>query len=426
MKIPHNYKPRDYQLEFLKSNKRFKVAVIHRRGGKSMTALNEQIIDCLTKKGIYYYFLPTYRQAKQVVWDELIKTHIPDEVIQKRNESELTIYYKNGSIQRFAGSEDVNKHRGINPIGVVFDEYAEMKEELWTAVIQPILRENNGRATFIFTPRGKNFAWKLFQQAKDNHQWFTMLRTVKDTQAISQEELQEARVIMPDDLYNQEFNCSFIDDAGSFFKRVQENIYQNTDHQEIESKNFQIGVDLAKFRDWTVLTPFCLNTFYVYPQERFNQIDYNLQKAKIEAFHHKYNKAKVIIDSTGVGSPVFDDLSQKIPNIDPFNFTSKSRDQLLRNLQILLAQDKIKIPNDEGLITELESMRYVLTVQGRTKIEVPDGLTDDRIMSLGLAVWGVTGPQPLDNQKVYQSAQDEYIGYLKGQGQGWKPDFIIK
>jgi hypothetical protein len=65
---------------------------------------------------------------------------------------------------------------------------------------------------------------------------------------------------------------------------------------------------------------------------------------------------------------------------------------MLNNLIVLLENGKIRIPNDEGLITELESMKYVLKDSGRIKMEVPRGMTDDRIFSLALAVYGVTTP----------------------------------
>jgi phage terminase large subunit len=173
--IPYNFQPRPYQLPFLKSSNRFRIAIWHRRSGKSKTALNDQIARLHLKPGIYYYVLPTYKQAKAVIWDALIKEHVPFELVEKINESELAIYWKNGSIQRFVGCEDPQKHRGINPIDVVFDEFSEMREEIWTEIIQPVLRENGGRATFIFTFRGRNHAWRLYQQAKDNPQWFVQV-----------------------------------------------------------------------------------------------------------------------------------------------------------------------------------------------------------------------------------------------------------
>lgn len=342
--------------------------------------------------------LPTYRQAKQVIWDDLIKEHLPEEIVFKKNDSELAIYYKNGSIQRFVGSEDPDKHRGVGVIDVVFDEYAEQKETIWTAIFQPILQENGGTATFIFTPKGKNHAWKLLNLARDSKDWFVQQLGVKDTDIFSEEALQEIRRTTPQALYQQEYEISFVDNAGQYFRRIRDNVYEPKD--ETTKGDFQIGVDLAKYQDWTVITPFNLNNFKVYPQDRFNQIDWNLQRARVQVAYMKFTDGEkaVCIDATGVGDPVVEDLKKviNIPEV-PFNyafkFTSQSRPEALKHLAILLEQDKIKIPNDEGLITELEAFRYELVESGTLKIKVPDGMTDDRVMSLALAVYGQSEKQ---------------------------------
>lgn len=391
--IPHNYQPRDYQLEALKSPARFKIMVWHRRGGKSKTVLNEQIAKTQIKKGIYYYFLPTYKQAKQVIWDSLIKDHIPMEIVEKKNDSELAIYYKNGSIQRFVGCEDIDKHRGINPIDVVFDEYSEMSEEIWTAIVQPVLRENKGSATFIFTPKGKNHAWKLVQMAKDNPDWFVSIKGIYDTYALDEDEIEKAKKETPEALFRQEYQCSFEEGAGQFFRGIKECLW-DIDGTPVEGNRYQIGVDLAKYQDWTVITPFCLNTFEVLPQDRFNQVDWNLQKSRIQTACYKYYRGEIEIDGTGVGDPIVEDLKKMgLPIRDNgFKFTETSRTQLLNNLAILIEQRKIKLPRDEGLISELESFRYILGEKGKVKIACPEGLHDDRVMSLALAVWGQADP----------------------------------
>ncbi len=397
LEIPHNFKPRPYQIQLLEAPQRFKVAVLHRRAGKSKTALNQQISRALYKKGIYYYFLPKYKQAKSVIWDALIKEHVPRELVDKTNDSELAVYYKNGSIQRFVGCEDPDAHRGINPIDVVFDEYSEMSEEIWTAIVQPILRENGGTATFIFTPKGKNHSWRLIQTAKDNPlEWFVEVRNVLDTGVFTEEELAEIRRNTPQALYEQEYLCQFLEGAGQFFRRISKNLYPKDLALGPEGE-FQLGVDLAKYQDWTVLTPFNLNTFIAYPQDRFNQVDWNLQKAKIEATARRHNDALIWPDATGVGDPVVEDLKARGlriggENQEGFKFTEVSRQNLLNNLALLLEQDKIKIPDDEGLIAELEAFRYELTDKGKIKVTVPDGMTDDRVMSLALAVHGVREP----------------------------------
>ena len=152
---------------------------------------------------------------------------------------------------------------------------------------------------------------------------------------------------------------------------------------------YQLGLDLAKTQDYTVITPFDLTTFHALKQDRFNQIDYNLQKARVENAYLRCGKGLINMDSTGVGEPIYDDLWNRGIRVNPYKFTEQSRRDLLVNLQLLLEQGKIKIPNDEKLIAELQSFRYTLTDKGRTRIEVPEGLHDDMVFSLALAVWQI-------------------------------------
>lgn len=416
--LPKNFIARPYQSELLQDQRRFKVAVFHRRGGKTKTVLNQQIIRTQlkyskslekwlspndprlteaerTNVNVFYYFLPTYKQAKGVIWDQLVKEHVPMELVDKMNESELAIYYKNGSIQRFAGCDDIDKHRGINPIDVVLDEFSEENPELWTAIIQPVLRENHGTATFIFTPKGHNHSWEIYEYGKQHpEQWFVSLKTVDDTNGLSKKEIEEAKMATPEALFQQEYYCSFLEDAGAFFRGVKECLYEADD--DVNPKHFYtLGVDLAKYNDWTVLTPFDLYSFKAKRQERFNQVDWNFQKMLVEAKARKYNNAQLKIDRTGVGDPVVEDLIRVGLNIGDDGaivFTSKTRREMLDNLAILLQQKKIKIPNDPELVAELEAFQYSLNSKGKIEVKSRKGLHDDRVMSLALAVYGIDAP----------------------------------
>ncbi len=354
----------------------------------------------LEKVGTYFYFLPSYTQAKKVIWDNIdnngfrMLDHVPRELIKNKNASELKIELQNGSvIQLIAADEFAKTGVGTNPIGVVFSEFSITNPDSWKYVA-PILAANDGWAVFNFTPRGTNHAWELLQRAKDNSKWFWEILTNDDTQVLTGELLEEERKNNPQDFFEQEWFCKFTEGASQFFKRVKQNTY-DTNRELTERGDFQIGIDLAKYQDWTVLTPFNLNHFVAYPQERFNQMDWTLQKAKIEAMYRRFGEARLKLDSTGLGDPIVDDLRSRgirIEDDDAFKFTETSRMNLLNNLAILLEQDKIKIPADEGLIGELESFRYELTDRGRTKITVPQGMPDDRVMSLALSVWGVGEP----------------------------------
>lgn len=405
--IPYKYTPRSYQLPLLQAlDKGITRAVIvwHRRAGKDKTCFNYLIKRAFERVGTYFYFLPSYTQAKKVIWDNIDNSgfkmldHIPKEVIKKKNDTELKIELVNGSIiQLIAADEFKDSGVGTNPIGVVFSEYSITSPEAWKFV-SPILAANGGWAVFNFTPRGKNHAWVLLQQAEQNEKWFTQILTVDDTKTLSDEVLNEEKRTNPEAFFKQEYYCSFTDGAGQFFRRIRENLYDRNEAQP-EYGDFQLGVDLAKYQDYTVITPFNMNTFRAYPQDRFNQVDWNLQKARIEATALRFGRARVKIDATGVGDPIVEDLRARGLNIsddDAIKFTEITRMNLLNHLAMLLEQDKIQIPDDEGLIQELESFQYSLSDLGKIKVGAPQSMHDDRVMSLALSVWGATNPIPID------------------------------
>lgn len=184
-------------------------------------------------------------------------------------------------------------------------------------------------------------------------------------------------------------NCDFTENASAVFKDVHKRTYPVEDWVEDPAHMYQLGVDLAKMNDFTVITPFDYTTFKVGPQDSFNQIDYTLQKTKIEAAFLRYGRGKVVVDNTGVGVPIVDDLLHKGINVHPFTFTQNSRNDLLTNLQILLEQDKIKIPDDPELIEQLEAAVWEVLPSGKSKVVVPEPMHDDRMISLALAVWDI-------------------------------------
>lgn len=410
IQLPHNFVPRNYQLKLLEAmDDGIKRAVVVwcRRSGKDKTCFNFMVKKAFERVGTYYYFLPSYTQAKKVIWDNIdndgfkMLDHIPKEIIKNTNATELKIELINGSIIQLISADEFKVSGvGSNPIGVVFSEFSITKPDSWDYV-RPILASNKGWAIFNFTPRGRNHGWKILQQAKENN-WFNETLTVNDTHAIDAETLAQEKKEMPGDLFEQEYYCKFIDGASAVFKNIEQNLWHGViDSNSISRKKFFLGVDLAKKQDFTVLTPFDLTTFKVGRQERFNQIDYNLQKAKIEAAYYKWNKAHVRIDSTGLGEPIYDDLVHQKINIEPYHFTEESRRDLLTNLQLKLEQGIIKIPNDEILINELNSFEYQLTPSHKVKMSVPEGMHDDTVMSLALSVWG------MPHQTLKETGQEE-------------------
>ena len=233
--VPHKFSPRPYQMGLLSAmDSGCKRAVVcwHRRAGKDKTCFNIMIKKSLERVGTYFYFLPSYKQAKKVIWDNIdndgfrMLEHIPKEIIKASNATELKVELVNGSvIQLIAADEFKESGVGTNPIGCVFSEYSISSPDVWKYARQ-ILAANDGWAIFNFTPRGKNHAWDILQTAKENDKWFWQVLTVDDTKTLSASILEEERKETPESLFVQEYFCEFLDGAGQFFKRIKNNLFR--------------------------------------------------------------------------------------------------------------------------------------------------------------------------------------------------------
>src|SRR6185312_7260327 len=67
---------------------------------------------------------------------------------------------------------------------------------------------NGGWEMYVFTPRGKNHGYDLYQDAKRNPKWFEQLLTVEDT-GVKIDVEEERRSVMDEDMIRQEYYCSF-------------------------------------------------------------------------------------------------------------------------------------------------------------------------------------------------------------------------
>lgn len=398
IKLPHEFTPRAYQLplfQAMDSGIKRAVLVWHRRAGKDKACWNYMIKCAFNRIGTYFYFLPEYAQAKKVIWDNIdndgfrMLDHIPNSLISSTNATDLKITLINGSIIQLIGADNFSKSGvGTNPIGIVMSEYSINLPEVW-GFIRPILAVNGGWAIFNFTPRGQNHAYTLYEMAKDNPDWYTQLLTIDDTKILIKEDIEkEINEGMSQALADQEFYCKFIESATSYFKNIKDICtLEPGPHNPMHL--FQMGVDLAKYQDYTVISVIDLNTFEQVYLERFNQIDWPMQKAKIEAVYYRFNRPVGFIDATGVGDPIVDDLVKKGVRLEPYRFTEQSRKDLLANLQVKLEQAIVRLLNNEILKDELSYFQYEISDRGKLRVKVPDNLHDDTVFSTALSIWNL-------------------------------------
>lgn len=239
IRLPNNWNPRTYQLPLwkaLESGCKRAVAVWHRRSGKDDVALHWTATQVVQKPATYWHLLPQSNQARKAIWDAVdphtgvrrIDWAFPHEIRESTREQDMLIRFKNGSTWQVVGSDNYNALVGSPPFGVVYSEYMLSDPNAWS-FIRPIMRENGGWALFNGTPRGRNHFHALYELGLVEPGWYSERLTVKDTGAMSDQELDKERREIArergddeaDNIINQEYFCSW--DAaipGSYYGRI--------------------------------------------------------------------------------------------------------------------------------------------------------------------------------------------------------------
>jgi hypothetical protein len=219
------YTPRMQFVPFHERKERFACLVCHRRAGKTVACIHDlqrAALSCDRERPRFAYLSPYLKQSKQVAWDYLKDAATP---LVKHgatfNESELRVDYPNGAQVRLYGADNMHAMRGVYLDGIVLDEHSDNDPRIWPEVIRPALADRKGWAVFIGTPRGRNSFYELYERAKLDPSWFTMMLKASETHLLDDEELRLARDDLSEDVYLQEFECSFdAGQPGSYYNKL--------------------------------------------------------------------------------------------------------------------------------------------------------------------------------------------------------------
>ena len=238
--IPHGgWRPRAHQesLWHYLDNERGKraMAVWHRRAGKDEICLHHAAVSMVTRVGNYWHCLPEYNQARKAIWTAVnphsgrrrIDEVFPDVIRDNTNDHEMFIRFKNGSTWQLIGSDRYDATVGAGVAGITYSEWALANPSAW-AYHRPMVEENNGWATFITTPRGRNHAHDMFKHAGRTAGWFCERLTAIETGTLSATQLEEALneycALYGEDIGHAQFQQEYLCDwhaaiLGAFYAR---------------------------------------------------------------------------------------------------------------------------------------------------------------------------------------------------------------
>lgn len=426
--IDLDFRPRPWQADSLRRRKRFNVEVVHRRGGKTVVKIMRLIdaaLRCDKPLPRYGYVAPLLKQAKAIAWDYLKQRvrPIPGVVV---NESELYVELPNGARIRVFGADNPDALRGLYFDGVVLDEVADMKPEVWTAIILPAVLDRGGWADFIGTPKGINLLSELYYKALKDPDWFAALRTVYDTNALSPEEIELAKSSMPESQFRQEFLCDFT--AGSANALISVELAEEASRRHYRPEQYEfapkvIGVDVARQGDDRSVI-FRRQGLVSFEPKILRLPDSMAIAASVAEQIRSWEPDAVFVDGTGgYGAGVIDRLRQLGFEVIEVQFGGRALDQRFQNKRVEMywgVAEWLKAGGSIPVMPELkvelcaptydhDNARGVMRLESKDSIKDRMGWSPDLADALALTFAFPVAPKSMASQK----ANNDYDPYAR-------------
>jgi hypothetical protein len=265
--------------------------VAGRRWGKTHLAIRELAKACRFPDRRAFYVAPTYRQAKQIVWDTL-KYRLQDlGWVSRVNESDLTIRLINGSTISLRGADNPDSLRGVGLDFVVMDEFAMIDEKAWTEVLRPTLSDKQGSAMFISTPMGQsNWAFDLYQRTTQDSNWASFQYTTLQGGNVPVEEIEQARRDLDERTFRQEYEATFETAGNRVYYAFDRAVNVRAAPEGLEHTVIYTGWDFNIDPMSVVIAVRSGETLYV--TDEISMYSSNTQEAVAEV-HTRYPRARV-------------------------------------------------------------------------------------------------------------------------------------
>lgn len=368
---------------------KYVVLTTGRQYGKTILAQNLLLKWALTNNNSTLMWVsPVYSQCRKV-FSEIIKAIQETGLTSEYNKSNLVIKLVNGSTIYFKSGERADTMRGYTLTHLIVDEAAFIKDDVWNLVLKQTVLVKGKKVLFISTPKGKNYLYNLALRGEDleqpNYRWIR--GTSYDTPYITADELDEAKLTLPEEIFKQEILGEFIDSGGEVFKGLEKYCVLTYFTPKIQGKKYYAGVDFGRQNDYTALTIFDDDGKMVYGwRERHKPwqeiINHIVKKLK------EYD-AQTQVEVNSIGDVLFDEMKKQYQKVEPFVTSNQSKQQIIEDLIYAVNENLIQLPTKEvyaPLYQELGTFTYEYSLKTRKiKYGAMEGAHDDTVMSLGIA-----------------------------------------
>ena len=379
---PH-LKQKEIHNSIINESYKYYILNIGRQFGKTMLGINQMLYWAINHKGCNIAWVtPIYKQSKKV-FDEMEKVTKSSGLFEY-NRSDLTISGFNSQIQFFSGERPDNI-RGNTFDYLIVDEMAFTRPELWSEVLSATVLVKGKKVIFISTPKGKNHFYQLSLQPNYDNRYKYFHYSSYDNPMIDAEDLEERKRSLPKHIFEQEYLAKFIDNASGLFKNVDSCVIKTAERTQ---KLFG-GLDIGRADDYTVLTILNKNYQMVYVQ-RWRQQEWSKIIDEVATKIREYN-AEIFVEVNNQGDVFFEMLQNKVyNNVQPYVTTTATKPIMIEDLAVHFENKDIGILNENWLVDELNAFTYIYNEKTRrVQYGAPQGVHDDGVMSLALAVQSI-------------------------------------
>ena len=389
------------------TDKRFHCVVAHRKAKKTKSAFTYLIWKAIQTPASYWYIAQSYSISRENIWENpYMLSSLPQNLLIGKDAKQLMWRLRtvNGKVSRIylKGGDRPDLMRGPTPFGVVIDEYATLKKEIWDEVISPIIFANPSAWVWIQgTFKGPNHLYLLYNQAlKNPQQWETTFLKASESGILSPEALKQAKTTMRKEIYLQEYENAVIEGGASFFRRVDEVVKGKFENYN-PNYYYVAGVDFGRLVDATVAKVFNMTTNAEAASLEIINESFERQCEQLSKFLDKYNCYAYCDASSMGGKEAISVLAKFYNKVEGLQFNQKTKSDYLENLAIFIENKYLSLTNEDyKLIAELKSFQYDVTDKGTMIIGTQKG-HDDHVIATALAVY------QLQKRKLYFQPQED-------------------
>ena len=412
--------PFKYQAKFLDDKSKRIIACAGRQVGKSVITAARALWFALANPKTMTLIVSSTQRQSSLMFDKILGYVESSSLVKGsvKRSTRTMIRFSNGSeMHALPCGRYGNSLRGYTAHLIIVDEAAFVPEEVITEVVMPMLSTTDGTAILISTPYDKSH---VFYRCFNSPRWSKYRFRTADNPLVKKEFLEEQREEAGELRFRQEYEAEFVDDEDTYFptallrsavhvcegnsceyclivsgkKEPSGSLYAGYDPGGMTDPAALVVVEKVVSSGKPVFKVVMMKTLLA-SKENGRRLSgneaanvYTQFTVGIADLHQKLGFKKLVVDSTGLGSPIVEHCRDlKLP-VEGVSLGRGKQEEILSNLKILLEQGKVVLPDEMELLSSLNCVVSHRNRVGGYAFDHAKGTHDDLAYALALAVWG--------------------------------------